>query len=326
MNIKHVALSTAIACGCCTGTFAKKRPEPIVICSNADEEAIEIIEQKLDANGFAGQYIFQSFGTSELGGKLIVEGKSIEANLVTMSSYMLETAQAKNNMFIPLDLGAKSIQSYPDYYLPILANMGALFVNTYALKDEKLPMPKTIKELASPAYKGSLSVPSIMGSSTGWLLIQAIINEYGEQEGLDIMAGIINNCGPHLESSGSGPIKKVRVGEVAVGFGLRHQAVRDAANGLPIQYVDPIEGNFSLTESVAVVDKNPAQNARALAMARVIMDQARPELLAFYPVAIYEGESVSKENQPLYSKAFKTSLTAKLLKQHQTFFNTAKSK
>ena len=36
---------------------------------------------------------------------------------------------------------------------------------------------------------------------------------------------IIANTGPHLESSGSGPIKKVQAGEVAAGFGLRYQAV-----------------------------------------------------------------------------------------------------
>ena len=36
---------------------------------------------------------------------------------------------------------------------------------------------------------------------------------------------VYKNAGPHIESSGSAPLKKVRAGEVAVGFGLRHQAV-----------------------------------------------------------------------------------------------------
>ena len=49
-------------------------------------------------------------------------------------------------------------------------------------------------------------------------------------------------------------------GEVAIGFGLRHQAVADKADGLPIDYVDPTEGNFSLTESVAVLDKGEDTN------------------------------------------------------------------
>ena len=47
-----------------------------------------------------------------------------------------------------------------------------------------------------------------MDSSTGWLLVQAIIKEYGEEEGKKILADLIKNAGPHIESSGSGPIKK----------------------------------------------------------------------------------------------------------------------
>ena len=50
------------------------------------------------------------------------------------------------------------------------------------------------------------------------------------------------NAGPHLESSGSAPIKKVRAGEVAIAFGLRHQAIKDKNDGLPIKdYIDPIK-------------------------------------------------------------------------------------
>ena len=37
--------------------------------------------------------MFQTFGTSELGGKLLAEGADIEADLVTMSSFYLDSAQ-----------------------------------------------------------------------------------------------------------------------------------------------------------------------------------------------------------------------------------------
>ena len=36
----------------------------------------------LNNNGYEGKYIIQSFGTSELGGKLLAESKNIEADLV----------------------------------------------------------------------------------------------------------------------------------------------------------------------------------------------------------------------------------------------------
>ena len=100
----------------------------------------------------------------------------------------------------------------------------------------------------------------IQSSSTAWLLIQALVSEYGEEEAKDILADIYENAGAHIEDSGSGPIKKVRAGEVAIGFGLRHQAVADKEEELPIDYVDPEEGNFTLTESVAVVNNKDEKN------------------------------------------------------------------
>ena len=59
--------------------------DQIIIYSNADEEAVDAIEKTLDDNGYEGEYVFQTFGTSELGGKLIAEGKNLEADMVTMS-------------------------------------------------------------------------------------------------------------------------------------------------------------------------------------------------------------------------------------------------
>ena len=55
---------------------------------------------------------------------------------------------------------------------------------------------------------------------------------------------------------------------MAIGFGLRQQAVADKADGLPIDYIDPEEGNFSLTESVAIVDKGDDTNPLAMEMAQ----------------------------------------------------------
>lgn len=62
------------------------------------------MENALDSNGYEGQYIFQTYGTSELGGKLMAEGTDLEADLVTMSTFYLQSAQTENNMFLPRNL------------------------------------------------------------------------------------------------------------------------------------------------------------------------------------------------------------------------------
>ena len=44
-------------------------------------------------------------------------------------------------------------------------------------------MPTSIKDLTKPEFKGLVSIPNIMDSSTGWLLIQAIISNMAKKKG-----------------------------------------------------------------------------------------------------------------------------------------------
>lgn len=301
----------------CTGCGKDSSSSQVVIYTNADDEAVTAMKNALDNNGYKGKYILQSFGTSELGGKLLAEGSDIEADLVTMSSFYLESAQDKKNMFLDLTFDTGAIDNYPSYYTPITAQEGALIYNTNVINEDNLPVPKSIADLADSTYKGYISVTDIQSSSTAWLLIQALISEYGEDGASEYLTAIYKNAGDHIESSGSGPIKKARSGEVAIGFGLRHQAVADKKEGLPIDYVDPTEGNFTLTESVAVVDKKSKTNKEAMVMAECIIKNGRQELLETYPIALYKGEKTDSSNTSNNPKVFEETLTVDLLKKHQ---------
>lgn len=206
----------------------------------------------------------------------------------------------------------------------ITAQEGTLIVNTEQMEAENLDMPKSIKDLANPEYKGKIAVTDITSSSTAWLLIQGLISEYGEEEAKEILTDIYANAGDHLEESGSGPLKLVRAGEVAIGFGLRQQAVADKEKGLPVDYIDPEEGNFTLTESVAVVNKSEDKNAKAMEMAECIIKNGREELLKSYPIPLYEGESVPETEKSGNPKTFPEKLTVDLLKKHQELSESCK--
>lgn len=236
---------------------APAKTAEVVIYTNADEEAQTAMKNALDKNGMKGAYLIQSFGTSELGGKLAAEGKNIEADVVTLSTYYLDSFQKKEKLFADLQNKAKTIQPSPSYWTPILGNTGALFINTEVLKQSKLEAPKSIADLAKPEYAGHISVPDIMGSSTSWLMTQAVMSAQGEEAGAKTIAAIEKNAGAHLEKSGSAPLKKLRAGEAAVGFGLRHQAVADKARGLPIDYIDPTEGNFNCRKPLPLLTRGP---------------------------------------------------------------------
>ena len=316
-----LCLSTLAACG---GAGSSGGEEQVVIYSNADEEAITAMQNALDNNGYKGKYIFQTYGTSELGGKLLAEGTNLEADLVTMSTFYLQSAQEQNSMFLPLTFDVNTLTEVPDYTAPITSQEGAIILNTELMASEGLPTPTSLKDLADPVYAGQVAVTDIQSSSTAWLLIQALVDAYGDDGAQEVLSGIYENCGAHIETSGSGPLKLCRAGEVAIGFGLRHQAVADKAEGLPIDYVDPAEGNFSLTESVAVLDKGEDTNPLAMEMAQCIIENGREELLQTYPNPLYEGETADPANQSAHPSVFGEPLTFELFQAHQQLSEAAK--
>lgn len=330
MNLKtclamglSLTLSLSLLAGCASGGSAPSEKQ-VVIYSNADEEAVAAMQNALDSNGYQGKYIFQTYGTSELGGKLLAEGANLEADMVTMSTFYLQSAQDQNKMFLPLAFDVHTMVKVPDYTAPITSQEGAIILNTELMASENLPAPTCLKDLANPVYAGQIAVTDIQSSSTAWLLIQALVSAYGEDGAEEVLSGIYKNAGAHIETSGSGPLKLCRAGEVAIGFGLRHQAVADRAKGLPIDFVDPTEGNFSLTESVSVLDKGGKTNPLAMEMAQCIIENGRAELLKTYPNPLYDGEASDSANQSAHPMIFSEPLTFELFQRHQELSERAK--
>ena len=334
MNLKKclaiglsLTMSLSLMAGCASGgstSGAASGEKQVVIYSNADEEAVTAMQNALNSNGYEGKYIFQTYGTSELGGKLMAEGANLEADMITMSTFYVQSAQDQNKMFLPLTFDVNTLAEVPDYTAPITSQEGAIILNTELMKSENLPTPTCLKDLADPIYAGQIAVTDIQSSSTAWLLIQALVSAYGEQGAQEVLSGIYQNAGAHIETSGSGPLKLCRAGEVAIGFGLRHQAVADKASGMPIDFVDPTEGNFSLTESVAVLDKGENTNPLAMEMAQCIIDNGRAELQQTYPNPLYEGETADSANKSAYPMTFGEPLTFELFKAHQDLSERAK--
>ena len=149
--------------------------EQVIIYSNADDEAVEAMKKTLDENGYEGEYMFQTFGTSELGGKAMAEGSDIEADLITLSTFYVDSAQEEQNMFQKLDFDYKLIDGGESQYCaPITSQEGTIILNTEMLKENNLDAPTCLKDLTKAEYKDLISVTDIKSSSTAWLLMQAL--------------------------------------------------------------------------------------------------------------------------------------------------------
>ena len=292
--------------------------DEVIVFTNADAEAVAIM-QRVVAEHFDGDVVFQTLGTGELTGRIAAEGTNIEAAVITLSSFHIDS---NAELFADFDVKEGNLLGGTRIHSPLLALEGSLIVNTEVLAEAGLPMPQSIADLTDPVFANQISIPDLHSSTTGWLFVQAILYNYGEVEGGVILEAILENVGPHLETSGSAPIVKARSGEVAVAFGLRHQGVADMEGGLPIQVIDVTEGNFLLTESVALVDRGADITDGAREVARIIANYTRPYLLNYYPTALFTDESVSDADAARV-RLFPEVLTVPLLEQHQSFFRDA---
>jgi len=306
-----------VATGC--SARANASANRVVIFSNADAEAIEVIRETLDSNGFANEYVIQVLGTSELAGRVVAEGTNIEADIVTLSSFHIES---NADVFTDFNVKPNSLGGHVPFHSPLLGLEGSLVINTEVLNSANLPVPTSLADLANPIYSGYISIPDLNSSTTGWLFVQALLYNYGQEQGRELLADILTNVGVHFESSGSTPIVKARTGEVAIAFGLRHQGVAAMNDGLPIQVIDVEEGNFILTESVALVNKTTI-NPNARAMAELLANGTREQLLTYYPTPLFADENVSAQDIARVN-FFPYTLTTALLAEHVAFLNSAR--
>lgn len=301
--------------GCSSGS---KDSGKTLIYTNADEEAIEVMKETLDKTEYKGKYTITPYGSSELAGKMEAENKKTKADILAFSTFHLQTLEDNYNLFEKNGINTDAVlDDYKsDLFAPFLVNTGAIFYNEKVLKDKNLPVPTSLKDLADPKYKGEISFPNLADSTTGWLMVQALLDNYAEKEAKRILEGIKSNAGVHIEASGSGPIKKVEAGEVAIGFGLRHQATKKASEGLPIGIVDPIEGNYTLTESFALI-KDTKQNK---AIIEILFNESHKGMLEYYPSRLFVTDEKSSD-KTLNPKTFKEPLTKELLNKHIEFYN-----
>lgn len=85
---------------------------------------------------------------------------------------------------------------------------------------------------------------------------------------------------------------------------------------MPIDFGEPSEGTYVLSESLAVIDKGEATNLLAEEMLNVIVKEDRADLLQFYPSKLYETDDLSRGKTAKNPKVFPEPLTPDLLRKH----------
>lgn len=144
MNIKRAVALTLAGTVALTGlgftgcSATGGGDEQVIIYSNADEEAITAMENALDSNGYEGQYMFQTFGTSELGGSLSLDlydqWKTMEVDgkwrFTSPTHVVLAFAQAMKELEEEGGIEARS-RRYRENNRLLIEKMGELGIHPY---------------------------------------------------------------------------------------------------------------------------------------------------------------------------------------------------
>lgn len=276
--------------------------ESIVICASSEQYRNDAMQEQLSARFPEYNIIVMYMSTGKAAAKVYAEGKDTEIDMLVG----LETGYLHKISGNLADISGMSRIPYVEGLEPEAngnlwvtweRQAGAIIVNEDILQKYGLDAPETYEELLKPEYRGLIAMPDPKSSGTGYFFYKNWVNLWGEEAALDFVDDLYGNLKQFTES-GSGPIKLLRQGEVAIGLALTFQAVSEINEGQPFRIIYPPEGSpYSLT-GTAVLDTHQEKEG-----VREVYDYLIHEFLTydkehFSPEIIYAGQEIALENYP----------------------------
>ena len=224
--------------------------QSIIIYSSMEQFRNEDMQDKLNEE-FPDLDIFVMYiPTAKAAAKIAIEGEKTDADIVVdlegaymnkVEKFMAEVEQYSRLEYLP------DAQSDSERYVVWSRQAGSVVINKDILDKYDLPIPETYEDLLNPVYKNMIAMPDPKTSGTGFFFLRNLVNVMGEDEAFDYMDKLAINVKQFTES-GSGPIKLLMQGEIAVGLGLTFQAVNELNNGNHFIIMEPEFGSpYSFT-------------------------------------------------------------------------------
>lgn len=280
----------------------KGSEESIVICASTEQYRNDAIQELLAEKFPDRNIIVMYMSTGKAAAKVFAEGPGTEVDIMLG----LETGYMNKIKGSLADISGLSRIPYVEGLAPAdnqnrwitwERQAGAIIVNREILKKHGLEAPKTYEDLLKPEYKGLIAMPDPKSSGTGYFFYKNWVNLWGEQGALDYVDKLYGNLKQFTES-GSGPIKLLTQGEVAVGLALTFQAVTEINEGQPFEIIYPPEGSpYSLTGS-AIVEGHKEKEGVQEVFDYLIHDCLIYDKENFSPETIYEGQIVTLAGYP----------------------------
>ena len=279
--------------------------ESIVICCSSEQFRNEEMERQLKKRFPDKNIEVQYMSTGKAATKVYTEGKKTEIDILVglETGYMNKIAK---NLADISDITNKSEIEYLDGLTPKdngdlwvtwEKQAGAIIVNRNVLDKYKLETPDSYEDLLDPQYKGLLAMPDPKSSGTGYFFYKSWVNNWGEDATIEYVDKLHKNLKQFTES-GSGPIKMLKQGEIAVGLALTFQAVSEINNSFPFEIIYPQEGSpYSLT-GTAIIKGHKNKAGVAEVFEYIINEFFLYDKEHYSPELVYKGQTIAIENYP----------------------------
>ena len=144
--------------------------------------------------------------------------------------------------------------------------LGVICFHTAEAGKLNIKPPTAWKDMLNPALKGKLVMPHPASSGTGYLMVGAWLQMWGEAEAWKFMDALHENIAIYTHS-GSAPCVQAARGERVAGIALDMRGASEKTKGAPLEVVIPAEGTGWEMEASGIV-----KGSKNLAVAKKIAD------------------------------------------------------
>lgn len=287
-------LFTALALG--------RGKDSVVVCSCAEQFRNDAM-QELISEAFPNKNIIITYmPTGKAASKVYAEGENTEIDILVdletaylnkISDHLSDISGVSRIPYLP----EFSVQKNNGRWAIWNKQAGAVVINKEVLEKHNLEAPRSYADLLKPEYKGLVAMPDPKSSGTGYFFFKSLVNSYGEEKALAYFDELAKNVKQFTEA-GSGPIKLLKQGEIAIGLALTFQAVTEINNGQPLEIFFPETGSpYSLTGTAVIKGREKDKNVME------VFDYIANEFIKydkehFSPDTIYENQKNLIPNYP----------------------------
>lgn len=238
--------------------------EEVVVYSSVDEEnAKKLLDAFTRATGIQVRFTFLSSGPAVA--RLEAEKVNPRADVWFGAPSENHVAAKEKGLTQPYvspnakDLDPK-FRDKDGYWTSFYMNPLGLGVNTKALKDRGAAMPTSWEDLLKPELRNQIQMPSPQTSGTGYNMVAALVQMWGEDRAFDYLKKLHPNIQTYTQS-GTAPSKAAAIGQATIGIQFTPAFLQLADEGYPLQLVFPKEGVGFEAPAISIVRGAPHPEA-----------------------------------------------------------------